>query len=171
MARSSAFDPLDMHRYRVVIDGFSKAGFSQCGLPTASTGEITYREGNYRDTMEKSAGLTTYGDVQLSRGVTSEQDFYNWLQQHKKGSATVRPSGDGPYTAGDERPTDDTQVDYRRTVIIEVLGRDSQPVKRWTLYNAHVAEYVPGDTLDSTSEAKIISSLTLRHEGFIEELL
>lgn len=176
MARSAEFDPLDSFRYRVSIldssgqETLTKAGFSQCGLPTASTGEITYREGIYRDTMEKSAGLTTYGDVQLSRGVTSEQDFYNWLQQHKKSAANVRGS-DGAFTAADTRPSDDAQNDYRRTIIITVLGRDSQPVKRWTLYNAHIAEYVPGDALDATSEAKLISSLTLRHEGFEEEVL
>ena len=153
------------------MDGLTKAGFSQCGLPTASVGEITYREGNYRDTMEKSAGLTSYGDITLSRGVTTEQDFYNWLQQHKKSSATVRPSGDSAYTANDERPSDDSQNNYRRSLVIEVLGRDSVPVKRWTIYNAHIAEYVPGDALDASSEAKLISSLTLRHEGFVEELL
>ena len=171
MARSSEFDPIENFRFRIVMDGLTKAGFSQCGLPTASVGEITYREGNYRDTMEKSAGLTSYGDITLSRGVTTEQDFYNWLQQHKKSSATVRPSGDGAFTANDERPTDDAQNSYRRSLVIEVLGRDSTPIKRWTIYNAHIAEYVPGDTLDASSEAKLISSLTLRHEGFKEELL
>jgi phage tail-like protein len=176
MARSAAHDPLDNFRFLVgILDSsgqniLSKAGFSNCGLPTASTGEITYREGQYRDTMEKSAGMTTYGDITLSRGVTSEQDFYNWLQQHKKSASNVRGS-DGPFTAADTRPSDETEADYRKTIVITVLGRDSQPVKRWTLYNAHIAEYVPGDALDATSEAKLIASLTLRHEGFDEELL
>lgn len=176
MARSASFDPIDNFRFLVEVlntagqNTLTKAGFSQCGLPTASTGEITYREGTYRDTMEKSAGLTTYGDVTLSRGVTTEQDFYNWLQQHKRSASNVRGS-DGPFTANDTRPTDETEADYRRTVVITVLGRDSLPVKRWTLYNAHIAEYVPGDTLDATAEAKLIASLTLRHEGFKEELL
>lgn len=176
MARSASFDPIDSFRFLVEVintagqNTLSRAGFSQCGLPTASTGEITYREGTYRDTMEKSSGLTTYGDIQLSRGVTDDLDFYTWLQQHKKSAPTVRGS-DGAFTAADTRPSDDAQNDYRRTIRITVLGRDSQPVKRWTLYNAHIAEYVPGDTLDATSEAKIISSLTLRHEGFEEEVL
>lgn len=176
MARSASFDPIDNFRFLVEVlntagqNTLTKAGFSQCGLPTASTGEITYREGTYRDTMEKSAGLTTYGDVTLSRGVTTEQDFYNWLQQHKRSASNVRGS-DGPFTASDTRPIDETEADYRRTIVITVLGRDSLPVKRWTLYNAHIAEYVPGDTLDATAEAKLIASLTLRHEGFKEELL
>lgn len=176
MARSAEYDVLDSFRFRVSFlntagqETLTKAGFSNCGLPTASVGEITYREGIYRDTMEKSAGLTTYGDVTLSRGVTTEQDFYNWLQQHKKSASNVRGS-DGAYTAADARPSDDAQNDYRRTIIITVLGRDSQPVKRWTLYNAHIAEYVPGDAMDATAEAKLISSLTLRHEGFQEEIL
>lgn len=176
MARSSEFDPIENFRFLVSFlntagqETLTKAGFSQAGLPSASTGEITYREGTYRDSMEKSAGLTTYGDITLSRGVTSDQDFYNWLQQIKKSASNVRGS-DGGYTAADTRPTDDAQNDYRRTVIITVLGRDSEPVKRWTMYNAHIAEYVPGDNLDATAEAKLISSLTLRHEGFEEELL
>lgn len=176
MARSAIFDPIENFRFIVSFlnsagqETLTKAGFSQCGLPTASTGEITYREGTYRDTMEKSAGLTTYGDITLSRGVTSEQDFYNWLQQHKKSAANVRGS-DGGFTAADTRPTDDAQNEYRRTIRITVLGRDSQPVKRWTIYNAHISEYVPGDALDGNAEAKLISSLTLRHEGFDEELL
>lgn len=176
MARSAVWDPIDNFRYLVQFLGpdgqetLTKTGFSQCGLPTASTGEITYREGTYRDTMEKSSGLTSYGDVTLSRGVTSEQDFYLWLQQHKKSAANVRGS-DGGFTAADTRPTDDAQNEYRRTIVITVLGRDSEPVKRWTLYNASIAEYVPGDGLDASAESKLISSLTLRHEGFDEELL
>lgn len=175
MARSASFDPIENFRFAVSfldngVETLTKAGFSQCGLPTASTGEITYREGTYRDTMEKSAGLTSYGNVTLSRGVTQEQDFYNWLQQHKKSAANVRGS-DGAFTASDTRPSDDAQNNYRRTIVITVLGRDSQPVKRWTLYNAHIAEYTPGDNLDASSEAKLISSLTLRHEGFEEEIL
>lgn len=176
MARSASFDPVEQHRFLVSIlnsagqETLTKAGFSQCGLPTASTGEITYREGTYRDTMEKSAGLTTYGDITLSRGVTTAQDFYNWMEQHKKGASNVRGS-DGGFTAADTRPTDEAQNDYRRTIVITVLGRDSEPVKRWTLYNAHIAEYVPGDSLDATAEAKLVASLTLRHEGFEEETL
>ena len=176
MARSAEFDPIENFRFLVAIlddagqSILSKAGFSQCGLPSASIGEITYREGTYRDTMEKSAGLTTYGDIQLSRGVTTEQDFYNWLQEHKRSASNVRGS-DGAYTAADTRPSNDAQNNYRKTIRITVLGRDSEPVKRWTLYNAHIAEYVPGDTLDAGAEAKLISSLTLRHEGFDEEIL
>lgn len=176
MARSASFDPIENFRFLVSFlndagqETLTKAGFSQCGLPTASTGEIAYREGTYRDTMEKSSGLTSYGDVSLSRGVTSEQDFYSWLQQHKKSASNVRGS-DGAYTAADTRPTDDAQNNYRRTIVITVLGRDSQPVKKWTIYNAHISEYAPGDSLDASSEAKLISSLTLRHEGFDEEIL
>ena len=176
MARSAAFDPYDSFRFQVSFIGadgtetLTKAGFSQCGLPTASIGEITYREGNYRDTSEKSAGLTTYGDVTLNRGVTEEQDFYNWLDQHKKASATVRGS-DGAYTLNDARPSDEAIDGYRREIVITLLGRDSQPVKRWRLYNAHIAEYTPGENLDATAESKLIASLTLRHEGFTEEIL
>lgn len=176
MARSAEWDPLDNFRFKVDIldqsglSTLSRAGFTSCTLPSEATGEITYREGQYRDSSEKSAGLTTYNNITLSRGLTVDQDFYSWVEQHKKHAANIRGS-DGAFTANDSRPTDDAQNQYRRTIRITVLNRDSTGAKEYTLYNAHVASFQPGDTLDATSEAKLMSSLELRYEGYEEKVL
>jgi len=175
MARSASFDPVDKFRFTVELSALegsdiSRAGFSSCSLPSESSGEISYREGNFRDTMEKSPGLTSYSDITLSRGVTSDQDFYKWCETHKKHSATVRPSGDSQFTAKDERPSDDAKNSIRREVTITVLDREGKAVKTWKCYNCHVSEFTPGDSLDSTSEEKLMTSLTLRIEGY-EEIL
>lgn len=176
MARSGEFDPVDNMRFQVsILDAagqptLSRSGFMTCSPPSEATGEITYREGQYRDSMEKTAGLTTYNNISLGRGVTKDQDFYAWVEQHKKHAANVRGS-DGDFTANDVRPSDDASNNYRRSIVITVLGRDSQPVKRWTLYNAHVASFQPGDSLDASSEAKLMTSLELRYEGYKEEAL
>lgn len=175
MARSANFDPVDKFRFQVelsALDGstISRAGFASCSLPSESSGEITYREGNYRDAMEKSPGLTSYSDVTLSRGVTTDQDFYEWCELHKKHSATIRSSGDSAYTAGDERPSDDASNSFRREITITVLDREGKAVKQWKCYNCHVSEFVPGDSLDSTSEEKLMTSLTLRIEGYDESI-
>lgn len=176
MARSSAFDPVEKFRFQVeleAIDGsdFSRAGFQSASLPSEASGEITYREGNYRDSMEKSPGLTSYSDITLSRGVTLDQDFYQWVELHKKHNPTVRPSGDSDYTALDERPSDDASNAIRRQMTITVLDREGQPYKRWTCYNCHVSEFVPGDGLDAGAEEKLMASLTIRIEGYTEEAL
>ena len=107
MARSASVDPIDKFRFKVEFSslngqGLSRAGFTSCSLPSESNGEISYREGNYRDTHEKSPGLTTYSDISLSRGVTLDQDLYIWAEAIKKHAPTVRPSGDSAFTAGDE---------------------------------------------------------------------
>lgn len=176
MARSASVDPIDKFRFLVEMDSLngspiSRAGFTSCSLPTESNGEISYREGHYRDSHEKSSGLTSYSDISLSRGVTTDQDFYQWLELQKKHSATVRPSGDAAYGAGDKRPEDDASNDYRRMLTISVLDREGQVTKQWKIYNAHVAEFVPGDSLDASSEEKLMTSLTLRHEGYEEVVL
>lgn len=176
MARSAQFDAIDAFRFSVEVLGpdgqsvLSRAGFTSCTFPSESTGEITYREGQYRDSMEKSAGLTVYNNITLARGMTTDQDFYSWVELHKKHASSVRGS-DSSFTAQDTRPTDDASNAYRRTVRITVLNRDSSPAKQYTLYNAHVASFQPGDTLDATSEAKIMSSLELRYEGYDERVI
>jgi len=174
MARAASVDTIEKFRFSVELeplDGspISRAGFMTATLPTESNGEITYREGNYRDAMEKSPGITSYSDVELGRGVTTDQDFYNWVELQKKHSATVRPSGDSDYTSSDERPSDDASNDFRRTIRITLLDREGNGVKRWTCYNCHVSEFTPGDGLDASAEEKLMTSLSLRIEGYEEE--
>jgi phage tail-like protein len=176
MARSAQVDPFEKLRFTVELEGLdgapvTRAGFMTCSLPSESNGEILYREGNYRDSHEKSPGLTVYSDISLSRGVTTDQDFYAWVSKQKAHSATVRPSGDAAYTANDARPSDDSSNLFRRTVRITLLDREGVAVKRWTCYNCHVSEFVPGDGLDSNAEEKVMSSVTLRIEGYDEEVL
>jgi len=173
MARSAIFDPIEKFRFTVefsALDGssLSRAGFTTCSLPSESNGEVTYREGNYRDSVEKSTGLTTYSDISLSRGVTRDQDFYAWAELHKKHAPSVRSAGDGSFTANDQRPSDDARNDYRREITITALDREGLPTKRWKCYNCHVAEFVPGDNLDASAEEKLMTSLTIRIEGYEE---
>jgi len=171
MARSASVDPIDKFRFSVDFGGLSRAGFTSCSLPSESNGEIQYREGNYRDTHEKSPGLTSYSDISLSRGVTTDQDLYIWAEQIKTHNATVRPSGDAAFGAADKRPEGEASNDIRREITITLLDREGKGIKQWVLYNAHLSEFNPGDGLDANAEEKLINSITLRHEGYIETVL
>ena len=174
MARAASVDSIEKFRFQVELeplDGspITRAGFATVSLPSESNGEVLYREGNYRDTHEKSPGLTVYSDIELGRGATSSQDFYNWASTIKKHSPTVRPSGDAGYTSSDERPSDDASNDFRRVLRITLLDREGNGVKRWTCYNCHVSDFTPGDGLDANAEEKLMESLTVRIEGYEEE--
>jgi phage tail-like protein len=173
MARSGQADPIDKFRFAVELSPLegvesSRAGFTTCDIPQVEFGDIQYREGNYRDNVEKTPGLASYSDITLTRGVTRDRDFYSWLDKQKKHSATTRPAGDGEFTANDERPSDDTSADFRRTVTITALDREGQPTKRWRCYNVHVATFQAGDNLDANAEEKLMSSVTLRIETYEE---
>lgn len=174
MARSSNFDPIEKMRFTVTFDNGlsqSRAGFTSCSLPSESRGEISYREGNYADAHEYSAGLTTYGDISLSRGVTRDQDFYAWAEQHKKHKPSVRGNAGGAYTATDARPSDEAINDYRRDLTITLLDREGLPAKQWKVFNCWCKELVPGDNLDANAEEKLMNSITLKIEGFVEIVL
>jgi phage tail-like protein len=173
MARSGQADPIDKFRFLVELsplDGVeaSRAGFTTCDIPQVEFGEITYREGNYRDNVEKTPGLASYSDITLTRGVTRDQDFYTWVDKQKKFSATTRPAGDGEFGANDQRPSDDASSDFRRTVTITALDREGQPAKIWKCYNVHVSSFQAGDNLDSNAEEKLMASLTIRIETYEE---
>ena len=173
MARSASLDPVEKFRFQVSFlsgERLSRAGFMSATLPTESRSVIEYREGNYADTKEKSSGLTAYSDIVLSRGVTADQDFYSWCEEHKKHKASVRGNAGGAYTSDDKRPEDEAINAYRRDLQIELLDREGAVVKRWKIYNCWVSEMVPGDGLDANAEEKLMNSLTLAHEGFEEEV-
>lgn len=176
MARAASVDSIEKFRFQIELDALdgspiTRAGFTTVTIPSEGNGEIQYREGNYRDSHEKSPGLTTYNDIEFSRGVTNSQDFYNWISTIKKHSSTVRPSGDADYTASDERPSDDAKNEFRRRITITLLDREGNGVKRWTCHNCHVADFTPGDGLDANAEEKLMESATVRIEGYEEDLI
>lgn len=170
MARSASVDPYEKFRFVIDIDfgGNKRAGFMTCDLPTESIGEITYREGNYGDTVEKSAGMVNYADISLSRGMTDSIEFYSWMELHRK-HQKVAPRGDAAYKTDDERTAGEASNEYRKDLTISVLNREGEVVKTFKLYNASIAEFSPGDGLDANAEEKLIESLTLRYEHYTME--
>jgi phage tail-like protein len=172
MARSASVDPIEKFRFVVEFtsgETVSRAGFMTCSIPTESRGSINYREGNYSDASEKSAGLTSYSDITLTRGVTKDSDFYQWAEVHKLHRAAVRGNAGGAYTADDKRPEGEASNAYRRDIKITLLDREGKAAKSWNVYNAFITEMVPGDGLDANAEEKLMESITLSIEGYQQE--
>ena len=72
-------DPMSGYNFRVEIDGITRAGFKDCSGLEASQEAGTYREGTDRAlTMRKMPGLITYGDITLSRGITTDSELWTW---------------------------------------------------------------------------------------------
>lgn len=170
MARSSKVDAIERFRFTVSYDGQVRAGFSEVSVPKYTVTKGEYREGNAADNVQLFPGLVRCEDVVLSRGVTTNQDFYEWMQL----IFDAEQIGDGLKQAvqdPNELPlTDDEKLAYRKELIITVYHRNGQPVKRWTLQNAFPVAFQPGSDLNSTEDGeKSIEQLTVGYESFVEE--
>lgn len=193
MARPSTSDPLEKFRFRVTVVSIdasvsggietvaglsgqgtffknnfavvARAGFSQVTMPKASIGEITYRENIDNLRSSKVPGLVKFDPITLSRGVTASRDLYDWYRLVNDELALLsvanelsRDSVKGPVQSDN----------FRKDVVIEVLNRKGDPIKAWYLFNAWPTVYAPGNDLDASSEEKLVESLTLTYEHFLE---
>lgn len=195
MARSSEYDPLDKFRFRVTVIALdlsidaavstiaglsgggtfaknslaiiSRAGFNKIApMPQASVKAMTYRENIDNQRSIKVPGLVTFNDVTLSRGsVKRNRDLYDWFRLVNEELALLNVANE---LSRDQNFIPRQSSNFRKDVIIEVLGRNGEPVKAWYLFNAWPTSYTPGNSLDAQEEAKLVEELTLTYESFIE---
>lgn len=167
MARSSKIDAVEKFRFTVAFDGMTRAGFSEVSTPKYTTNKGEYREGNAPDNVQLFAGLTKCEDVVMSRGLTTNQDFYGWVKlvfdpsQLPGGLPQV---GQGP----DAAPIGNAE-NYRKDLTITLHHRNGAPVKQWKLYNAFPIAMQPGSDMNATEDGeKSMEQLTLAYESFEE---
>jgi phage tail-like protein len=84
-------DPYRNFNFRVVIEGVSAAGFSECHGLTAEIPVIEYREGGDKVDIRKLPGLPRYGNVTLKRGLTANRELWDWFRAVAGGAADRRP--------------------------------------------------------------------------------
>lgn len=176
MARSCIVDPLEKFRFAVswTSDGDSettslvRVGFHDIQMPKRTTTKGEYREGLDPDIPQLFAGLSRMEDVTLSRGVIIDDqnnEFYKWA------SAVHNP------TAGHEgrevvkaRRTDAASNEYRKDITVQMLDREGNVARQWTLFQAFPISFVPGADLNAEEDGeKSLESLTVGYEDFKEE--
>jgi phage tail-like protein len=153
-------DPYRGFKFKVVIDGFTKAGFQKVSGLKEATEVTTYREGTDAVTSRKMPGLTEYDNVTLEQGLCNNDDFRKWRQKIVNLGKEAGAAGDGPAGTPDA-------LDFRKTVTIELFDKAGNKVKEWELQEAWPASLEIGD-LDATSSDVVIESLELAHEGIKE---
>ncbi len=140
--------PYRVFRYVVVIDGISRAGFSEVSGMNLSTAVVEYREGDdLRNTPRKLPGLTTFGNVTLRWGISDDVEFMEWIH-------SVSPDNQ----AG---PTGLVRHDITITLINDA-GQTTGPA--WTLINCWPVSYTIPD-LSGLGGEVAIQSIEICHEG------
>jgi phage tail-like protein len=152
--RASTDDPLKVFRYRIEVDGITRAGFSEMTGLSKTTDVAEYREGGMNETPQKSAGLSKFTDVVLRRGQIShsirggDDDFIDWLDQVNK----VGSQGNAE--------------NYRRNLDVVQFSSLNQEVRRWRITNAFPSASKPFSDLNASASDNSIEELTLSHEGY-----
>lgn len=147
-ANTDRHDPYRNFNFRVTIVGkktFAQAGFQKItGLKT-KTDVIEYRDGD--DTQispHKLPGLVKTDPVTFERGMSEDQDMYDWIHMQAKTSAN-----DG---------------DHKVTITIELLDRGRQGVKKWEMQEAWISDYETGD-FDAQGNGVMVEKMVIQHEG------
>lgn len=176
MARSSVVDPMEKFRFAISwsSDGDSEGtalvrlGFHDMQMPKRATTKIAYREGIDPDINQLAPGLSSMEDVVMSRGVIIEDandEFYKWM------SAVHNPTaGHVGREALSARPANSAANNYRKDVTVQMLDREGNVARQWTLYQAWPSNFVPASDLNAGEDGdKALESLTLSYEDFKEE--
>lgn len=181
MARSSTLDPLEKFRFLVDFSlpapaagpavAVLRCGFHDIQMPKRSTNKVLYREGHEAAINSKSAGLSEFEDVVMTRGLigadgATANDFLKWAKAvHAPGA------GNAGYGAAEGSAAATTQAsnDYRGDVTIQMLDRAGTIVRAWKLHQAWPTNFVPGSDLNAGEDGeKSMESLTLCYEDFQE---
>lgn len=185
MARSSAQDPVERFRFKVLviedilasqganliqaIKGVQVkqigAGFSEVTIPKAEVNEITYRENTHANRFIKKPGLTRYEPVVFKKGVTSTTELYDW---YKLVSNDAIGYSVASLVVGALQVPPAYPAQFRKDILITSLDRSGQALKSWVLLDAFPTGYKGGNDFDSQSNEKLIAELTVSFEAMVE---
>lgn len=139
-------DPFRGFNFRVEIDGFTVAAFSEVSGLTAEGDPVDYREGNDPvNNVRKLTGLRKYANLMFKRGYTPDNTLWQWYQRIANGEPD------------------------RRNGSVVLMNEAHRDVMRWNFENAWINK-IEGPGLNATSNEVAVESMELCHEGLTFEL-
>jgi phage tail-like protein len=127
------------------LNGVEGAGFFTEMSGLGSETEIVEHkviDGNGNPVIQKLPGRSTWGDIELKRGITSNMELWDWRR----------------------RVIDGDIKGARSNGTITMLDSQMSPVARWDFVNAWPSK-IEGPNLDIESNDIGIESITIVHEG------
>ena len=134
-------DPYRGFKFKVQIDGITKAGFREVSGLDAGTDAVDYRDGD-GTTMRKLAGLQKFSNITLKRGITTDQDLWKWRQDIIDGNI--------------QKSRKDGQI-----FLLDELGQDAA---EWTFSQGWPTKWT-GPAFNATANEVAIDTLEIAHEG------
>ena len=114
--------PMQTARFTVEIDDVQVEGWQYVTIPSSSTEEGQYREGDDPDFEKKIWGQTTFDDLEMSRAIQpADSELYDWREAVRTGNLD----------------------DGQKEVTITLRDEEFEPVIRWEFQGAWVKDYQP----------------------------
>jgi len=133
-------DPYRGYRFRVQIDGITRAGFRECSGLDSAQDPVEYREGNELMTPRKLPGLNKYANISLKWGVADDKEIWEWRKKAVDGKVE------------------------RKNVAIILMDQEGQDAVRWNLREGWPTKWT-GASFNATGNEVAIESLEIAHEG------
>lgn len=120
-------------RFTVAVDGVEVPGWRSVTVPGSTTQQGEYREGDEPDREKKTWGQTTFGNLEMERGVRPDDTrILDWRDAIREGR----------------------RDDGRKEVTVDLLDRRGDPQVRWTFSGAWIREYGPWE-LDASADGDV----------------
>jgi len=146
-------DPLRGYKFEVSdsADNIAHVGFTEVTGLEAENEIVDYREGNEQNTPRKLAGMTSWTDIVLKRGLLLDRDdMFTWA-----GLAMAE------IVDGD----DQEDPDIRTNITIRLKTRGDKAAYSWLVRQAQPAKFVVSDMNSGTSDV-LVTEVTVAHEGW-----
>jgi phage tail-like protein len=136
-------DPLRGFRFRLQIDGITKAGFREVSGLDAANDAFEYRDGD-DGLLRKLSGLRKFSNITLKRGITDDPGFWKWRKAVMDGKIQ----------------------DARSNGQIIILDDEGKEAAAWAFTNGWPTHWT-GPTVNATANEILIDTLELVHEGLV----
>jgi phage tail-like protein len=140
MATADRKDPFRSFRFKVEIDGITRAGFREASGLDSAQDPVEYREGTDPITSRKLPGLMKFSNITLKWGVTDDAQLWDWRKTVMDGK-TQRKNGS-----------------------IVILAEDGTEKTRWNFEQGWPSKWT-GPSFNATGNEVAIETLEIAHEG------
>lgn len=134
-------DPYHGFRFIVQVDQVIKGGFSRVRGLARETQMTSYREGGVNDHEHKLAGVTTYGNLVLERGL-ADPFLYVWHQAVIEGLVK------------------------RKLLTVTLRDETGSDAWSWNVLDAYPVKWATSD-LDAASGQVATEAVEFAHHGFL----
>lgn len=128
--------------FRLEIEGIESAAFRTAGPLTGNIGVVEENEGG-SVAPQKEPGKVTYDNIVLTRGVTDNEDLWDWFDLAAQQSEDLA----------------------KKDLALVQTDRAGTELRRWDIIDAFPVRFMAGDW-DATAEENVVEELELAMESF-----